>query len=122
VSHRDQPDRPTKITIKLTTTGRQSGKFREVTLYAYPDGDDLVVVGSWGGAARDPAWARNLRDAPTARVRHGKRDVVVTAREAKGSERDRLWDLVTEAFPLYEAYQRKTDRVIPLFVLEPSVG
>jgi deazaflavin-dependent oxidoreductase (nitroreductase family) len=113
---------PAKVTIQLTTTGRKSGRSREVTLYAYPDGDDFVVVGSWGGAARDPAWARNLRDAPKARVRHGKRDVVVKAREVKGSERDRLWDLVTEVFPLYKAYQKKTERVIPLFVLEPSDG
>ena len=113
-------ERPPKVTIKLTTTGRKSGKAREVTVYAYPDGDRYVVVGSRGGAARDPAWANNLRDEPKATVRHGKSETTVRAREVNGSQRERLWDLVTEAFPLYKAYQKKTKRRIPLFVLKPT--
>jgi F420H(2)-dependent quinone reductase len=114
--------RPAKVTIKLTTTGRTSGKDREVTLYAYLDGDRFVVVGSWRGDVNDPAWARNLRDNPMASVQHGKTETQVKAREAEGSQRERLWGLVTEAFPLYEAYQKRTERRIPVFVLEPSDG
>ena len=109
-----------RSSITLTTTGRLSGTPRSATLYAFADGDRLVIVGSRGGAARNPAWAINLRDEPRARVRVGKVERVVEAREAEpGSERDRLWALVTEAFPMYATYQRRTKRLIPIFVLEP---
>lgn len=108
-----------KVTIKLTTTGNRSGEPREVTLYAYEDDDRLVVVGSLGGAAKDPSWVRNLRAEPRATVHKGRAEHVVRAHEVKGKQRERLWKLVVGAFPLYAAYQRKTDRVIPLFALEP---
>ncbi len=103
--------------ITLTTTGRKSGQPRSVTLYAWEDGDDLVVVGSWGGSTRDPAWATNLRAEPRATVKRGKRDYEVEATEVSGKERERLWAMVVERFPMYARYQRKTDRQIPLFVL-----
>jgi F420H(2)-dependent quinone reductase len=109
--------------IRLTSTGRRSGALREVTLYAYPDGDDLVVVGSAGGASRDPAWVSNLRAHPRATVRRGRRTDDVVAREVPGgSEYARLWTLVSEAFPLYDTYQRRTSRTIPLFVLEGAAA
>jgi deazaflavin-dependent oxidoreductase (nitroreductase family) len=112
-----------KASIRLTTTGRRSGKPRDVTLYGFDDDDRLVVVGSLGGAARDPAWAHNLRAHPRASVRRGKTESQVHAREVTDpDERARLWDLVTGAFPLYAQYQRKTTRTIPLFVLEASDG
>ena len=107
------------MNAKLTTTGRKTGQARSVTLYAYEDGDRLVVVGSRGGAKADPAWALNLRANPHATIRIGKDDREVRAKEATGRERDRLWRLVTEAFPLYATYQRRTERPIPLFVLQP---
>jgi F420H(2)-dependent quinone reductase len=105
------------MTIKLTTIGRRSGRKREVTLYAWPDADQLVIVGSWGGAAKDPAWVANLRANPHATVRRGRDVIEVRAKEVKGTERDRLWKLVTDAFPLYATYQKRTKRTIPLFVL-----
>lgn len=108
-----------KVTVTLTTTGNRSGEPRPVTLYAYEDADRLVVVGSRGGAAKDPSWVRNLRSEPRATVRQGRKAHEVRAQEVQGTERERLWKLVTVAFPLYAAYQRKTDRVIPLFALEP---
>jgi deazaflavin-dependent oxidoreductase (nitroreductase family) len=110
------------VKATLTTSGRKSGKPRSVPLYAWPDGDDLVIVGSWAGRPKNPAWVENLRAEPKATIRVGKDDRHVRAREVKvpGDERDRLWKLVTEAFRYYETYQRKTDRVIPLFVLEPD--
>jgi F420H(2)-dependent quinone reductase len=103
--------------IKLTTTGRKSGKGRTTTLYAWERDDDLIVVGSWGGSPRDPDWAGNLRADPKATVKHGKESFEVKARELDGRERDRAWDLVVDRFPLYASYQRKTERRIPLFVL-----
>jgi deazaflavin-dependent oxidoreductase (nitroreductase family) len=105
--------------VRLTTTGRQTGKPRPVTLYAFetPDGA-LVVTGSRGGKADDPRWALNLRDEPKATIKVGREERSVVAREASGAERERLWALVTKEFPLYETYQRRTRRRIPLFVLE----
>lgn len=109
-----------KRQVVLTTTGRRSGEQRPVTLYAFDDGDRLVVVGSRGGSARDPAWAANLRDEPWATVKVGSEVRSVHATEADGTERDRLWDLVCEQFPLYATYQHRTKRRIPLFALEPA--
>jgi deazaflavin-dependent oxidoreductase (nitroreductase family) len=108
------------MNVTLTTTGRKTGRPREVRLYAWPDGDRLVIVGSRGGSARNPGWVHNLRAEPRATVRHGGQSEGVRAREVEGGEeRDRLWQLVTTAFPLYKSYQRRTARTIPLFVLEP---
>ena len=108
--------------VTLTTTGRRSGQSRAVPLYAWEDGDRLVVVGSRGGAASDPDWARNLRAHPRATVKHGREVREVSATEVDDADRERLWKLVCEAFPLYASYQRKTRRVIPLFVLETVDG
>ena len=104
--------------IKLTTTGRKSGKDRTTTLYAWEHGDDLIVVGSWGGRPRDPDWAGNLRADPKASVKHGKERFDVVASELDGRARDRAWNLVVERFPLYASYQRKAERRIPLFALK----
>ena len=105
--------------VRLTTTGRRTGEARTVTLYAFetPDGA-LVITASLGGSARNPAWVHNLRAEPRATVKVGGEERSVVAREAAGEERDRLWSLVTENFPLYATYQRRTKRLIPLFVLE----
>jgi deazaflavin-dependent oxidoreductase (nitroreductase family) len=108
------------MTITLTTTGARSGGRRSVTLYAWEDGDRLVVVGSRGGSARHPAWAHNLRAHPRATVAAGKRSWDVDALEVpEGEERDRIWRMVVERFALYDTYQRRTRRLIPLFVLTP---
>ena len=111
-----------RMKVTLTTTGRRSGQARAVPLYAWEDGDRLVVVGSRGGAASDPDWARNLRAEPRATIKLGRQVRQVSATEVDGAERERLWKLVCEAFPLYASYQRKTKRVIPLFVLETVDG
>ena len=105
--------------VTLTTVGRRTGRARPVTLYGWPDGDGVVVVGSRGGTSVDPGWAWNLRAHPRGELRIGKQERAVVAREVGGSERERLWAMVCEAFPMYASYQRRTERVIPLFVLEP---
>ena len=104
--------------VTLTTTGRRSGEPRTVALYAFEDGDRLVITGSRGGAAKDPSWAENLRAYPKASVKRGRTTIEVTAREVDGAERDRLWQVVTEGFPLYATYQKRTKRRIPLFLLD----
>lgn len=108
--------------IKLTTAGRRTGERRTVTLYGWPDGTSIVIVGSRGGSVRDPAWALNLRAEPRAVLRTGKTDRDVVASEADGKEYDRLWAFVCEAFPLYATYQKRTSRRIPLFVLEADAS
>jgi deazaflavin-dependent oxidoreductase (nitroreductase family) len=104
----------------LTTIGRRSRQPRSVTLYAWPDGDRLIVVGSRGGSDRDPSWVLNLRAEPMVSIRTGRAERPVRAVEVIGEERERLWALVTEAFPMYASYQRRTKRTIPLFALEPT--
>ncbi len=105
--------------VRLTTTGRKSGELRTVTLYAYENADGaLVITGSLGGSAHHPAWVHNLRAEPRATVTVGREERSVVAREVAGTERETLWALVTREFPLYETYQRRTKRLIPLFVLE----
>lgn len=114
-----------RLKIMLTTRGARSGQPRPAELYAWPDGDRLVIVGSSGGSVRHPAWVHNLRANPRATVQRGKQVTEMAAREvADPPERDRLWPFVVEQFPLYATYQRRTKRLIPLFVLEapPATG
>ena len=108
-----------RLTIILTTRGARSGHARPAELYAWPDADRLVIVGSSGGSARHPAWVHNLRANPQATVERGKQIAVMMAREVTDpDERARLWPFVVEQFPLFCTYQRRTKRLIPLFVLE----
>jgi len=106
------------LTILLTTTGRQSGRPRVAALWAYPDGDRLVVVGSNGGSHHVPGWVLNLRARPDATVELRRDRRPVTGREAAGDEYERLWQLVNAAYPGYEAYREWAHRTIPLVVLE----
>lgn len=105
--------------IILTTTGARSGERRSATLYAWEDGAALVIVGSMGGAPHHPAWVHNLRAEPQAKVAVAKETIQMTAREIVDvDERTRMWHLVVDRFKLYESYQRKTGRLIPLFALD----
>jgi F420H(2)-dependent quinone reductase len=104
----------------LTTTGRRSGRPRTVPLLYVPDGDDYVVVASRGGMATHPAWYLNLRADPVATVQAGSRVERVTARDATGEERDRLWPTLTAAYVHFDAYQHRTPRLIPMVILTPA--
>jgi len=107
--------------VHVTATGRRTGTARTLPLYAFEAGDGtLVIVGSRGGSAKDPEWANNLRAEPRATVKVDGEERRVIAREVSGAERDRLWAIAAEGFPLYETYKRKTKREIPLFLLEPA--
>ncbi|MBA3533647.1 MAG: nitroreductase family deazaflavin-dependent oxidoreductase [Ardenticatenales bacterium] len=104
--------------LLLTTTGRKTGKERTLPLLYIPDGDRMVIVASNGGQARHPAWYFNLRQTPNATVEIGREKLAVRAQEAMGSERERLWALVTSRAPAYEQYREATTRQIPLMVLQ----
>ena len=104
--------------LLLTTRGRKTGEERTKPLLYLAHGDAFVVAASFAGEPRHPAWWLNLRADPRARVQVGGRIVDVRAREAEGEERERLWRAMTEIWPDYDDYQTKTDREIPVVVLE----
>lgn len=104
--------------VLLTTRGRRSGKPRTTPLCALPDGDNLVIVASFGGLDEQPGWWRNLEAAPEASVQLGRSRHDVTARRATGEERDRLWAALTARAPGYLRYAELTEREIPVVVLE----
>jgi F420H(2)-dependent quinone reductase len=106
--------------VLLDHVGRKSGKRRTTPLLYIEDGDNLVIVASKGGSAKHPAWWINLRANPETTVQVGGGRRPVRAREAEGEERERLWARVVEVWPDYESYQRRTDRRIPVVVLEPA--
>jgi deazaflavin-dependent oxidoreductase (nitroreductase family) len=104
-------------TLLLTTTGRHSGQPRTTPLIFAPDADDYLVVASMGGAPDHPQWYRNLLANPKAQIQV-KADVFpVTARTASPEEKPRLWSIVRDAWPNYDVYQSRTERVIPVVVL-----
>jgi deazaflavin-dependent oxidoreductase (nitroreductase family) len=106
--------------LLLTTTGRESGRPRTATLTYFRDGDDLVVIGSFGGSDLPPGWWLNFQRDPRASVLIGGMTSRVTARAATAEEHDRLWPLVIETNPGYARYQKRTVRPIPIVLLTPE--
>jgi deazaflavin-dependent oxidoreductase (nitroreductase family) len=106
----------------VESVGRRSGKRRIHPLICSPDGESLIIVASKGGIDKHPAWYLNLKAHPetTANWRGEQRTVV--AREAEGEERERLWAKMVDLYPPYEDYQRRTERKIPVLVLEPRAA
>ncbi len=103
----------------LTTRGRRTGHERVTPLNFLPDGDRFVIVASNGGSQTDPHWYRNLAASPEATFQVGPRVQQVRARTASGSERDRLWALISFWAPMYALYSSRTTRQIPVVVLDP---
>ena len=108
--------------LELTTIGRKSGKPRSVMLTSpHKDGDVIVIVASKGGADHHPNWFLNLRDNPRVVVTmQDSADRNMNARVASREERERLCPTITSDFTNYAGYQSKTDREIPLVMLEPA--
>ena len=104
--------------LLLTTTGRTTGKESTTPLIFGLDGDNPVIVASKGGAPEHPGWYRNLRKTPQVGVQIKGERFAARARDAQGEERERLWTLMNGIWPHYEEYQQKTDREIPVVVLE----
>ena len=105
--------------LLLRTQGARTGAWREAVLPFFRHGEELVIVGSNGGAAADPQWVNNLRHQPQAEVFIERRLRLVTARLAEGDEYTRWWKQVTDSVPTYADYQRRCEgtRQIPLVVL-----
>ena len=105
-------------TLILTTTGAKSGERRKAPLIYGQHGDDYLVVASKGGAPEPPAWYVNLQKNPTAEIQVRGEKLPVRARDATPEEKPELWKIMTEQWPDYDEYQTKTDRQIPVVVLE----
>jgi deazaflavin-dependent oxidoreductase (nitroreductase family) len=105
--------------LLLTTTGRKSGEKFIFPLFYGKAGDSYIVVASKGGAPQHPGWYRNLLANPEVEVQVGTAKMKARARTATGEERARLWQKALEFWPPYADYQRKTEREIPVVVLDP---
>jgi deazaflavin-dependent oxidoreductase (nitroreductase family) len=105
-------------TLLLTTRGRTSGKLRRTALIYGEDGDRYLVVASKGGAKKHPSWYVNLVEHPEVQVQVGGDRFPAHARTATAEEKPRLWRVMTSIWPEYDRYQSKTDREIPVVILE----
>jgi len=106
--------------VLVESVGRKSGKHRTHPLICQADGDNLVVVASKGGVDKHPAWYLNLMANPDTTAWWEGKKRAVRARDATDTERERLWSMMVEVYPPYRDYQRRTDRQIPVVVLEPA--
>ena len=105
--------------LLLTTRGRRTGKLRRTALIYGRDGDRYLVVGSQGGAKKHPNWYLNLLDNPDVEIQVGPDTFPARARPATKRERPRLWKIMAGIWPEYDAYQARTEREIPVVILEP---
>lgn len=106
-------------TLLLTTTGRKSGEKFIFPLFYGKVGGSYIVVASKGGAPEHPGWYRNLVANPDVEIQVGTAKIQARARTAVGDERTRLWEKALSFWPPYADYQRKTEREIPVVVLDP---
>jgi deazaflavin-dependent oxidoreductase (nitroreductase family) len=107
-------------TLILTTKGRRSGEQRSTPLIYGQHGDDYLVVASQGGSDEHPNWYLNLRENPEVEVQVKGDRFAARARTATPEEKPELWKIMTEQWPAYDEYQQRTDREIPVVVLERS--
>ncbi len=107
-------------TLILTTKGRHSGEQRSTPLIYGQHGDDYLIVASQGGAPKHPGWYLNLSQNPEVEVQVKGDRFKARARTATPEEKPELWKIMTEQWPDYNKYQQRTDREIPVVVLERS--
>jgi deazaflavin-dependent oxidoreductase (nitroreductase family) len=105
--------------ILLTTRGAKSGKIRKTPLMRVEHDGRYAIVASLGGAPKHPVWYHNVVADPRVRLQDGPAVQELTAREVTGDEKAEWWERAVAAFPDYADYQARTDRGIPVFVLEP---
>ena len=105
--------------VVVTSVGNKSGKLRKTPLMRVEHDGRYAAVASLGGAPKHPVWYYNLVANPHVEVQDGPVNQDMTAREVSGDEKAEWWARAVAAFPNYADYQAKTDRAIPLFVLEP---
>lgn len=106
------------VTLLLTTKGRRSGKEYTTPLIYQPEGDAYLIVASKGGADEPPEWYLNLQADPEVKVQVKGDRFTARARTATAQEKPAFWKKMTATWPAYDEYQQKTDREIPVVVLE----
>lgn len=106
--------------VVLTTLGARSGKLRKTPVMRVEHEGRYAAVASLGGAPKHPVWYHNIKEHPRVELQDGPVRRDMTAREVTGEEKAEWWKRAVEAFPPYAEYQQKTDREIPVFVLEPD--
>ena len=105
--------------IIVTNRGSKTGAIRKTPLMRAMDGSNYILVASQGGAPKNPRWYANLKAEPNVEIRDETQTHSIRVREVEDSvERKRLWDIAVAAYPPYQEYQDKTDRVIPVFIAE----
>ena len=109
-----------KPVVILGTRGRHSGKVRKAPLMRVEHDGTYAVIASMGGAPKHPVWYLNLVASPAVTLQDGANVYEMGARVVDGEERTRWWALAVDAWPAYAEYQTKTDRQIPVVVLEPT--
>ncbi len=102
--------------IVMTTVGRKSGKIRKVPLMKVEHNGEYAIIGSKGGAPKNPAWVGNLLAEPKVMIQDGPEPFDAVVRLVEGAERDEWWERSVAAYPPYAEYQAKTDRQIPVFI------
>lgn len=107
-------------TLLLTTTGRRSGQPRTVALVFLRDGGRYVVVASLAGYDHNPAWYVNLEADPRCEVQLSHTRMKATARDATDAERNELWPRLVALLPLWDLFQKQTDRAFPITILTPT--
>jgi len=112
--------KPGVYTLLLTTRGRKTRQLRRTPLIYGKDGEDIIIVASRGGHPKHPAWYLNLVDNPEVKLQIGADKFSARAHTATPDEKARLWPLMASIWPGYNDYQAKTDREIPVVVLERS--
>jgi F420H(2)-dependent quinone reductase len=105
--------------LLLDHKGAKSGTHRTTPLVFARDGENTILIASKGGYPKNPAWYYNLKANPDTTIQIGSKVIDVHAREATPEEYERMWKLAVEVYGGYEAYRRRTERQIPLIVLEP---
>jgi F420H(2)-dependent quinone reductase len=109
-----------KSFLILTTIGRKSGQERDTPLFHFRDGDHYIVIASNAGAVKHPIWWLNLQANPRAKIQLGKQIIPVTAQQAVGDERKRLWSIIEEKYKNFVEFQKRTEREIPVIILTPD--
>ena len=106
--------------VIVTNRGARTGKVRKTPLMRVEHDGHYAAVASMGGAPKNPVWYYNLRANPRVQVQDGAVRAEMIAREVSGAERDQWWERAVAAYPPYAEYQTRTERLIPVFVLEPA--
>ena len=108
--------------VIVTNVGAKTGKIRKTPLMRVEHDGRYAAVASQGGSPKHPVWYHNLRANPRVELQDGPLKTAMTARELSGDERAEWWDRAVAAYPPYAEYQQKTDRQIPVFILEPAAN